>query len=142
MKLIESRAGLESAGQAARTTPPALVARLAYQLLLTSLNDRMTWDVRNERLDTSGYGNGDGDVLGFPAAEAAVTQRRADDPWGDSRYRFWHVIKGERRLGVLDNDGLLHLRDRDPIDLMAHYRASKGSIAQIGAQMHGLLDGC
>lgn len=140
VKLIESRAGLEAAGQAARTTAPVLVARIAYHLLLTSLNDTATWDIRNVRLDTSGYGNGDGDVIGFPSAETAVGQRRGDDPWGDSRYRFWHVLKGEQRLGVLDNDGLLHLRGREPVDLMSLYRSSGRSITQVAAQTHDLLD--
>lgn len=140
VKLIESRAGLEAAGQAARTTAPVLVGRIAYQLLLTSLNDKKTWDVRNVRVDTRGYGNGEGDVIGFPSAEAAVTQRREDDPWGDSRYRFWHVLKGEQQVGVLDNDGLLHLRDREPVDLMALYRSCGRSITQVAAQTHDVLD--
>lgn len=140
VKLIESRAGLKGAGQAAQTTAPVLVGRVAYHLLLTTLNDKTTWCVSNVRLDTGGYGDGDGDVIGFPSAEAAVTQRREDDPWGDSRYRFWHVLKGEQRVGVLDNDGVLHLRDCEPVDLMALYRSSGRSITQVAAQAHDLLD--
>lgn len=141
IKLIESRAGLGTGGKTARTTAAVLVARMAYHLLLTNINARSTWDIRNVRLDTSGYGNGEGDVVGFPSAKVAIAERRPDDPWGDSRYRFWHVLKDGERVVVLDNDGLVHLRDRDPLDMMSRFEKSDRSLAAVGAWLHDILDG-
>lgn len=141
IKLIEDRARLQESGTHARTSPAVLVARIAHQIVLLAINDKSTWDVRNVRVDTSGYGNGDGDVNGFPSAESAVNHRRADDPFGDSRYRFWHVLKDGERVAVFDNDGLIHLRDREPLDMMTRYQASERSVSAVGAWVRGVLDG-
>lgn len=141
IKLIESRAGLEAGNQTARTTTAVLAARMAHHLLLTNINAKSTWAVRNVRLDTSGHGNGEGSVVGFPSAEVAVARRRPDDPWGDSRYRFWHLLKDGERVAILDNDGLVHLRDQDPLDVMTRFEKANRSPPAVGAWIHDILNG-
>lgn len=79
---IEIAARLDSPQHASKSTPAALSFRVAAQLMAITVNDKRSWDVRNEFEDTSGYGGPMRFVNKFPAAAQRAQERRLDDLLG------------------------------------------------------------
>lgn len=136
---LEELAGLNPPSRTPSTTPRSLTFRVAYQLLLLGLNDRNAWDVRNARIDTSGYSDSRGDVDGFPTAQRAARDQRADDPYGDPLYRFWKVSHDGRTVMVLDIDGSAHFRSGHPADLQDHFCKANRSVEAVATWLRAQI---
>ncbi|MEV6493289.1 hypothetical protein AB0M20_32405 [Actinoplanes sp. NPDC051633] len=110
VRSIEMGVRLPSPQRSPISTPAALTYRVIAQLMAITVNDKRSWDVRNEILDTSGYGGGPrGYVDKFPIAAERAQQRRPDDLLGIPQYRYWGVIRDDELLAVLDTDGFAYV---------------------------------
>lgn len=118
--------------------PPSTPRSLAYRFLTAALtmtvNDRATWDVRNEILGDDEWG--DGVVRGFylasfPEAELATTYIRSED-WdrGEQLRHFWALLRDESPVAIVSVEGTVYRPDRK-IDLMAEYRLHEGRMLPV-----------
>ncbi|WP_433303945.1 hypothetical protein ACQP2F_13470 [Actinoplanes sp. CA-030573] len=132
--LVEQGAGLRSAGSAPVTTPTALAFRVAAQVLALTVNDKRRWDVRSERVDSSGMDGGGRRwfVDRFPIAAERARQRRPDDLLGDPYYRYWGVTSNGEAVAVLDTDGFAYVGEQAlhlPSLYQAHNRRLTPTVA-------------
>lgn len=113
-QVVES---LEVAAGLATTPPlhasPLLPATLTYRVIARVLawliDDKDTWDARNERLHSSDIVADRGYLRRFPAAAAAARDRRESDFLGVPTYRFWALLRGGEPVAILDSDGVAYL---------------------------------
>ncbi|GAA1614325.1 hypothetical protein [Actinoplanes couchii] len=108
---IETAARIDSPAQAPPSTPAALTYRAIAHLMAITVNDKRRWDVRNERIDSSGMGGGGtlGSLAKFPVAAARAKEKRPGDLLGDPLYRYWGVLRDGKAIAVLDTDGYAYV---------------------------------
>lgn len=109
IKILEHEAGLPTPHSA----PPLLPAMLTYRVIARALgwliNEKETWDARNERLHSSDTVIDRGYLRRFPAAVDAARDRRDSDFLGVPTYRFWALLRGGEPVAILDSDGVAYL---------------------------------
>lgn len=140
VRRLEGLAGLHPSGATPRTTRKVLAYRIAYQMLLVGLNDKDCWDVRNARIDTSGFSGSTGDLEGFETAKVAATDRRPDDPLGDPLYRFWKVHHGSLEVSVVDIDAMAHLPRGASLDLYEKFIDCGRSVETVAAWLRSQVN--
>jgi hypothetical protein len=109
--------------------PPSTPRSLAYRFLATALtatvNDRASWEVRNEILGDDEYGHGvfRGFYLSsFHNAELAATSVSTEFWDGGERLRhFWALLRDGTPVAIVSTEGIVYRQDRQ-IDLTTEYR--------------------
>lgn len=141
IRRLEASAGLAPPSSTPATSVRTVTYRVLARVLTSVVDDRYAWDARNGRVDSD-----EGDPLdrpelaAFPTVVSALRNLRPNDLLGQPAYRFWLLLRGADAVAVLDTDGLLHQRDRDPLALMPIYRASGRRLtATVGAALGHLL---
>lgn len=139
---IEKSAGLSSPAQAPPTTRHTLTYRIIAAILAQMVNSRLIWDARSAFEDTSGYGGGPIESI-FTDFPTAARQREAIGRvafLGDPSYAFWSILRDGKVMAVLDQEGMLHLKRCEPVDLMRIFRDNKRSLtATVGQALGGIL---
>lgn len=109
VKTLELAAGLP----APHPTPPLRPATFTYRVIARVLgrliNEKDTWDARNERLHSSHTVTNRGYLRRFPAAADAARDRRDSDFLGMPTYRFWALLRDGEPVAILDSDGVAYL---------------------------------
>lgn len=138
VKAIESAARIKLDGPRSSSTPRTLVYRFISTLLKMQIQDRHTWDARNEFFDSShsNVENFRGYLDRFPAAaEAARSAPRLGLP-GEPQCHSWAILRDEEPVAIISTEGVLY-RDSETFDLMVEYRASERSIMRVVAKCVG-----
>ncbi|MBW6439263.1 hypothetical protein KZ829_36680 [Actinoplanes hulinensis] len=137
---IERAAGMSSPSSAPPSTPAVLTYRVLAQLMAITLNEKHRWDVRNERLDSSGMGGGAarGYLADYPVAAARAREKRPDDLLGDPLYRYWGVLRDGKPVAVLDTDGFAYVAQQ-VLYLPEIYSASSRRLTPLMAATLGPL---
>jgi len=130
VKQLENAAGLSHPSPAPSTSPAALAYRVIARILASLVNDKDTWDARNEQEDSSDGGWGPQNfVQNFPRAAELAQIPRPDDLSGEPGYRFWALLKSRLPVAIFDTDGRVHLSG-EQYDLPSIYRQSGRSLSQ------------
>lgn len=139
---IERGVGLRSPTQTPQTARHTLTYRTIAAILAQMVNSRSIWDARSAYEDTSGYGGGPIESI-FTDFPTAARQRKAIgrvDFLGDASYAFWSILRDGDVVALLDQEGMLHLKRREPVDLMRIYTDNKRSLtATIGQALGRIL---
>lgn len=102
------------------TTPRALAYRAISSFLTRTINDRETWSVRQLEPD-NGW-------LYYPEETLAVEFPTVGSSYGNlaqGRPGLWAMLREERVALVVGEDGRLHRRDEEVVDLMPVYQKRK-----------------
>ena len=107
LKAIEQAAGLSSAAGRLPTTVRSVAYRFISTLLRLQLNDRHTWDVRNESPDSSDWDAQE--LRGFlPLFSRAVEAARSAPSNGlhhEPESHFWAVLRDGIPVGIVSIEG-------------------------------------
>jgi len=116
-KVIESAAGLPIVPKAPPSTPRTLAYRFIATLLTMTVNDRNTWDARNEFIDSSGDGwPGEAELRGhldsFPDTRRDFSSITALGLWHEPESHFWAVMKDQIPVAIVSLEGHVYRSDR------------------------------
>ncbi len=112
VKALERAAGLNPMNPPPPSSPAALSYRVVARVLASLVNDRDSWDVRSEQLDSSSGSGSHGYLAGFPSASKSARVSRQDDLFDLPGYRFWALLRADLPVAILDTDGVVHLPTR------------------------------
>lgn len=118
---LEKSLGLPSPDQAPPTSSHALVFRLVSALLATQVNDRRTWDCRNEVASEDFGPFNHGWINKFGAREDASSIHLEGWEAGLAERHFWGVTRGDEPVALLSVEGILY-RPEARFDLNVEYR--------------------
>lgn len=137
-RYLEAAAGLPVPTETPLTTPKTLVFRVAYQLLLFTLNEPREWEVHNALFDSDGMGT-DWDPNYFAdvtSARLALAQSSNPD---QQQSHFWAVVRDGRCLALLQENGTLHRPDSEPTELMSLYNKHHRDILRTAMKIRQLI---
>ncbi len=117
LRLIETEAGLGHPGKPPKSTSRALAYRFISTVLNTAVNDRSTWDARNEFIDSSGDWWEDtpelnGYLTQFPNALADLADAPPLGLWHEPESHFWAILRDEVPVAIVSIEGRVYRADR------------------------------
>jgi hypothetical protein len=129
IKQIEDVAHLDVVVKAPSSTPRALAYRFIATLLTMTVNDRHSWDARNEFIDSSGdWWPGDaelhGFVEGFPEARRDFSSTPELGLWHEPESHFWAVLRDQVPVAIVSIEGRVY-RAEHHYDLVDEYAANE-----------------
>lgn len=129
VKHIEDVANLGSPAKAPSSTPRALAYRFIAVLLSMTVNDRHSWDARNEFIDSSGdWWPGSPEVHGFLEGFPDVRRDLPSTPklglWHEPESHFWAVLRNKVPVAIVSTEGRVYRADRR-YDLAAEYSSNE-----------------
>ncbi len=127
--------------------PPTSRETLAYRVMAFVVGafalERVDWEWRNAREDTSGYGDQgkrDAWMKHFPLAEAKAEELRESDPFGCSLYRFWFLMRNGEPCLCFSKDAVCWSLEGAELDLVPIYQSSR-SIGMVSGRVLGMIRG-
>lgn len=137
-RFIEAAVGVPAPAQTPMTTPKTLTFRVIYHLLLFAVNEAMDWDVHNSVLDSSGMvGRSSPDYFAEIASARAAIVHYATE--AQQKYTFWAVQRDYRCLALLQENGMLHRPEAEPVDVMKIYNAEHRDILSASLKVRQLI---
>lgn len=117
IKQIEDVAQLNTLAKAPPSTPRALAYRFIATLLTTTVNDRHSWDARNEFIDSSSdWWPGDPETNGFIDRFPEVHRDFSSTPelglWHEPESHFWAVLCDQIPVAIVSIEGRVYRADR------------------------------
>lgn len=124
---LEREAGLPTPSQVPGSTPRTLTYRVLAAVAATAFKSVHPIEIQQGFIDSSGYDAGSNPNLdGFPIDPERL-RAQPDDFYGESRYRFWIVVRDDVPVLAVDQaDGFAWTaHDPTPIHIMDLYKGSR-----------------
>lgn len=124
VKRVEVARGWGSVGGADESTPTSVTYRLIAALLRARVDDRATWDVRMELVDSSGsYSDSNGFLDAFPLDGPSLVASAGDRlSLTGPKEHFWALLRDAEPLALFDDVGRVYARDGSTLDVFAVYK--------------------
>jgi len=140
---MSSVSGFEVPGKVRPTSRETLSYRVMAFVIGAFALERVDWEWRNAREDTSGYGGQgkrDAWMKHFPLAETMAEERRESDPFGCSLYRFWFLMRNGEPCLCLSTDAVCWGLEGAELDLVPVYQTFR-SIGVVSGRVLGMIRG-
>lgn len=124
------------------TNPETLTYRVMAGVAAALVFEKDTWVWRNGQLDTSGcddQGYRDQWFEAFPGAKAASREGMPNQPFANSKYGFWFLLRNDQPVVCLSKTSLCWNSDGDEIELVGIYRRVRRIHRLIGTVLNMLM---
>lgn len=120
--------GFSIPSKLASTGPETLIYRIMAGVAATLAFEKDTWEWRNGQLDTSGCDDQyyrDHWFEAFPGAKEAARAGMPDQPFGNSKYGFWFLLRKDKPMVCLSKTSLCWDTGGNVTDLAGLYRRDR-----------------
>lgn len=117
------------------TGPETLIYRIMAGVAAALAFDKDVWEWRNGREDTSGEGDQtyrDQWFDAFPGAKEAARADSSGEPFGNSKYGFWFLLKNRQSVVCLTKTALCWDSEGGAINLAETYSQDRRTLRLVG----------